>query len=251
MSVKESPAMYTGRPTPRDTGAGVLRPRRCDRATGHVLLVESDAVIADLLETILKDEGYTVERAATPRGALVALALRGPSAFDLVLSIPFADPLNDPYAWLDHLRTRTQIPIVICARCPALFYPDHRERGYAAFLEEPFELQQLIDLVAALCPGPATPAAPTPHDVGEGGRGGTTSSVSLGDGHRSHTRHDLDLGPGGDGVRVGSANSDTHGPSLWMGETLGPLLSYVPDSPYLDLLPRDVVGHDVAAVEHN
>jgi len=62
---------------------------------------------------------------------------------------------------------RTRIPIVICARCPALFYPDHYRRGYAAFLEEPFELQQLIDLVAGLCPEPATPATSTTDEADE------------------------------------------------------------------------------------
>ncbi len=154
------PSQSTWQPAPGDMGGAALKERR-RRAKGHMLLVESDAVIADLFETILEDEGYTVERAATPRSALGALALRGPAAFDLVLSVPFTDPAHDPYAWLDHLRARTRIPIVICARCPAFFYPDHRRRGYAGFLEEPFELQQLIDLVAALSSRPATPTTRT------------------------------------------------------------------------------------------
>ncbi len=171
MSVKESLVMRTWRPAPRDTGDETLCPRRCGRARGRVLLVENDAAIADLLATILEDDGYVVERATTPYGALVALAGPGPDAFDLVLSIPFMDPLDDPYLWLDRLHSRTSTPVVICARCPALFYADHRERGYAAFLEEPFDVQQLIDLVAALCPEPATPVTqttPTRHDVDEG-----------------------------------------------------------------------------------
>jgi len=112
-----------------------------------VLLVESDVAITDLFVTILEDEGYAVERATTPYGALVALAAR---RFGLVLSAPFTDPLDAPYTWLDCLRGRTAAPVVICARCPALFYTDHREHGYMAFLEEPFDVQDLIDLVAAL-----------------------------------------------------------------------------------------------------
>ncbi len=161
----QSPSTWQPEPAPGNRGSDALQARPCGQAKGHVLLVESEAVIADLIKTVLQDEGYAVERAATPDDALATLALHGPAAFDLVLSVPFTDPLHDPYAWLDHLRTRTGRPIVICARCPALFYPDHRRRGYAACLEEPFELQQLIDLVAALCPGPATPAAPSSHDA--------------------------------------------------------------------------------------
>ena len=173
MSVKENLTMHAWRPAPRDAGAAVLPRRRCGWARGRVLLVENDAAIAGLFEIILEDEGYAVQRVTTRRDALAALAAPRPNAVDLVLSIPFTDPLDAPYLWLDHLRRQTSTPIVICARCPALFYADHRERGYAAFLEEPFDVQQLIDLVAALCPDPATPTAPatTPHDMGEGGEG--------------------------------------------------------------------------------
>jgi len=48
-------------------------------------------------------------------------------------------------------------PVVICGRCPEVFYADHRSRGYAAFLEEPFDVQRLINLVAALCPSVSQP----------------------------------------------------------------------------------------------
>jgi len=41
---------------------------------------------------------------------------------------------------------------VICTRCRPLAYADHRSWGYAAFLEEPFDVEELVDLVAALCP---------------------------------------------------------------------------------------------------
>jgi len=46
--------------------------------------------------------------------------------------------------------------VVICARHPAALDADHRGRGYAAYLAEPFEVQTLIDLVAALCLSPMT-----------------------------------------------------------------------------------------------
>jgi len=129
--------------------------RGCARAKGIVLLVENDAIIAELFATILRDEGYAVEWAATPRTALTLLTERGSDAFDLVLSVPFTDSLDAPYTWLDHLKGATHAPVAICARCPEVFYADYRSRGYAAFLEEPFDVQRLIDLVAALC-------APTP-----------------------------------------------------------------------------------------
>ncbi len=104
-----------------------------------------------------------MERASTPHAALALLAKRGSDAFDLVLSVPFTDPVDAPYAWLDRLKRTAHAPVVICGRCPEVFYADHRRRGYAAFLEEPFDVQNLIDLVAALCP------PDTASRTGEGG----------------------------------------------------------------------------------
>ena len=121
-------------------------------ATGQVLLVEPDAAIADLIVTLLTDEGYAVRHAVTPDAARAFLAGGGLAAYDLVLSVPYADPLRAPYAWLDRLRAWARAPVVICACYPAALYDDHRRRGYAAYLEEPFEVQDLVDLVAGLCP---------------------------------------------------------------------------------------------------
>ena len=156
MNVTSSPVTPV-HPAPCDLGSSAVHTRGCARAKGTVLLVENDATIAELFVTILRDEGYAVERAATPRTTLVLLAERDPDAFDLVLSVPFTDPVDAPYAWLDRLKGAVHAPVVICGRCPEVFYADHRSRGYAAFLEEPFDVQRLINLVAALCPSVSQP----------------------------------------------------------------------------------------------
>jgi len=81
-------------------------------------------------------------------------AVGGPAAFDLVLRTPFTYAPAASYVWFDELCAYTRAPIVICARCRPLAYADHRRRGYAAFLEEPFDVADMIDLVAAICPSP-------------------------------------------------------------------------------------------------
>ena len=143
-------------PMPRAQGASSLV-LSCGRAKGRLLIVEEDRYIADLFVTVLEEEGYAVERAGTPLDALDRLSRHrtGTGAYDLVLSAPFADPLAAPYAWLDNLRIAAVAPVVICARCPGVFYVDYRDRGYAAFLEEPFDLETLIGLVSALCSRPS------------------------------------------------------------------------------------------------
>jgi hypothetical protein len=50
---------------------------------------------------------------------------------------------------------------VICDTVPALQYADYHARGFAAFLEEPFDLDERITLVASLCPLPAEQGRPT------------------------------------------------------------------------------------------
>jgi len=125
-------------------------------AHGAVLIIEPEATIAHLFALILSEEGCAVACAASPDEALALLAARGPAAFRAVLSYDFARSTAAPYAWLDRLRTRTDAPIVICTRDPAVTYADHRARGYAGVLEEPCDLDDVLDAVAyprATAPG--------------------------------------------------------------------------------------------------
>lgn len=114
---------------------------------GAILIVEPDASIAALISLILSDEGYLVERACSALDALNLLTVRGRDAFPIVLSSPCVQSLSAPYAWLDCLRAQTSAEIVICTRGPAAHYADFQARGFAAVLEEPFDLQDLIDVV--------------------------------------------------------------------------------------------------------
>lgn len=115
-----------------------------------VLLVEEANAVAEIVSEVLRDEGYAVERAASPGETLTLLSRRNADAFSLVLSAPLADPHKAPYAWLDRLRASTRAPIAIVAGYPASRYADHRQRGYDAYLEAPFDLDDLIALVRRL-----------------------------------------------------------------------------------------------------
>ena len=72
MTVTSSP-VAPARPAPCNPGRSTAYVRGCARAKGAVLLVEGDATIAELFATILRDEGYPVERASTPHTALALL----------------------------------------------------------------------------------------------------------------------------------------------------------------------------------
>lgn len=122
-------------------------------AEAKLLIIEADDAIADLFVAALGEEGYRVERTRSPQDAIGLFAARGRSSFDLILSSPFVHPRPAPYEWLDRIRAASDAAIVICSSYPAALFGDHRIRGYAAFLQEPFDLQTLINLVASLVNG--------------------------------------------------------------------------------------------------
>jgi len=126
-----------------------------------VLVVAEDHAIGQLFTDVLGDNGYTATCLSSPRDALTLVRAHGPDAFQLVLSHPGVHPGHDRYAFLTQLRALTHAPIVICAAAPALQYAEYQTRGFAAFLEEPFDLDDLITLVASLCPLPAEQGRPT------------------------------------------------------------------------------------------
>lgn len=126
-----------------------------DLTGARVLIVESDQTIAHVLMETLYDEGYQVTCVPSLHEASRLFRARGAAAFDLVLSQPFTNSPSEPYEQLDDLRANTTAPIVICSRHAPARFTGYRERGYAGYLAEPFELQDLIALVASVCHGPA------------------------------------------------------------------------------------------------
>lgn len=130
-----------------------------DLTGARVLIVESDQTIAHVLMETLYDEGYQVTCVPTLHEASVLFRARGSAAFDLVLSQPFTNSPSEPYGQLDDLRAVTAAPIVICSRHAPARFAGYRERGYAGYLAEPFDLQDLIAMVASICHGAAATEA--------------------------------------------------------------------------------------------
>jgi DNA-binding response OmpR family regulator len=58
------------------------------------------------------------------------------------------------FGWLDQIRTRTAAPVVIVSAHPASVFAGWAERGYAAVLPKPFDIEALSALVRLLCGAP-------------------------------------------------------------------------------------------------
>lgn len=119
----------------------------------RVLIVEDEFAIADLLETILTDQGYSVMVANNGRQGLDRLA-DGPLPH-LVISdnmMPVLDGIGLIRAMQDSEAQR-DIPYIIMSAMPEATIRG-RFKGCAAFVQKPFQLVSMVQLVASVLNSP-------------------------------------------------------------------------------------------------
>ena len=111
-----------------------------------VLLVEDEFGIADVLASVLEDEGYRVVTAGNGRRGLEHLAEVKP---DLVV-LDFMMPVMDGAAMGRAIRgdpAHDGIPIIMMSALSETAVRAHFD-GYTAFIRKPFRIPWLLDLVA-------------------------------------------------------------------------------------------------------
>ena len=117
-------------------------------AAAHILIVEDDARTRDLLNILLRANGYEAAYAADAYGAVAAARRRRPDAVLLDFSLPGGDGL----VVLERLRRLAELAtvpvLVITARDRE---PTERlalAAGAVGFLQKPFEPHELLTLLA-------------------------------------------------------------------------------------------------------
>src|SRR4029079_11101243 len=107
----------------------------------HILVVDDDSRIRDLLARYLQDNGFRVNTAidtASPRGCMRSLA------FDLLI-LDWMMPQESGIVFARSLRTESQVPILMLT---ARAEPDQRiaglETGVDDYLAKPFETRELL-----------------------------------------------------------------------------------------------------------
>jgi len=119
-------------------------------ATPHVLIVEDDPDIAQLVARYLEKAGFTAERAVNGRDALDAIAERAPDVLVLDLMLPHVDGLDVCRRVRANERTAA-IPIVmLTARAEESERIVGLEIGADDYLAKPFSPNELVARVRAL-----------------------------------------------------------------------------------------------------
>ena len=115
----------------------------------HILVVDDDPDMQDVMALALEAGDYRVCRASNGQEALERVAER---AQDLIL-LDMRMPVMDGWAFAAELRQRYghQIPIVVCTAAE-----DARRRGLevgaVGCLSKPFELEEMLRLVESVLP---------------------------------------------------------------------------------------------------
>ena len=120
--------------------------------TKHVLIVEDDGAIRDVLTDALADSGYSVATAMTGREALEQMRSKLPDVVLLDLMLPDMD------GWT-FLKAREregdllQVPVLVMSAAGPSGLMRAQDLGAPIFLAKPFDLQELLDELDRLCVG--------------------------------------------------------------------------------------------------
>jgi DNA-binding response OmpR family regulator len=112
-----------------------------------VLVIEDEGAIAEMLEMLLGEEGYTVCVARTGPEGLKRARAESPDLITLDLALPGVDGT----ALLRALHADGGAPILVISAHPDVLAPADRALA-AAVLSKPFDIDDMLASVAGLLP---------------------------------------------------------------------------------------------------
>ena len=126
----------------------------------HILLIEDDVMISEMVVTVLEDEGYAVVVCLTP---LDAMALLHRVSFDLVITDGFSRVPGAVFVnTADLIRSAGVTPVALFS-AHTLDRELARAAGFGDVITKPFDLDTLVRQVKVLLadlPGNGTPDPP-------------------------------------------------------------------------------------------
>jgi DNA-binding response OmpR family regulator len=114
--------------------------------SARILVVDDDPDLCDLIAICLSTEGYSVASARDGRSALEEVARFAPTLILLDLGLPVLDGRG--FAMRLRAAGKSTPLVVVSAAAEARTIA--REIGSTAFLEKPFSIDELLDVVARI-----------------------------------------------------------------------------------------------------
>ena len=134
-----------------------------DTELPHILVVDDDDRLRELLRKFLSENGFMV---STASDAADARAKLGGLAFDLIV-LDLMMPGESGLDFATDLRTRSSVPILMLT---AMGEPDDRiaglETGADDYLTKPFEPRELLLRIRSVLRRRPEDTAPQPQEVG-------------------------------------------------------------------------------------
>lgn len=119
-------------------------------ADGHgaktVLVVDDEPMLREAVADALRDEGYVALEGANGREAVELFSREAPDLVLMDVMMPTLDG-REAYRLLRGAQLRSPVPVVMMS---AAVPPHLLDPTIAGFLAKPFDLDQLLDLVAEL-----------------------------------------------------------------------------------------------------
>ena len=109
-----------------------------------ILIIEDERIIAEVLSTILEDEGYRVHIAENGNHGIASLQKLHPDLVLCDLMMPVADGKAVARAMASNPAYRS-IPLILMSAGGSP--PTDPDLHYSAFLRKPFDLSQVIHIV--------------------------------------------------------------------------------------------------------
>jgi CheY-like chemotaxis protein len=152
----------------RGTAVYQLRPKAEQSSVSdrreHILLIEDDVLISELVVTVLEEEGYAVIVCLTP---LDAMALLHRVSFDLVITDGFSRVPGAVFVNMaDLIRSAGVTPVALFS-AHELDLQLARAAGFGDLITKPFDLDTLVRQVKVLLGDPSGCGAPDPPQGGE------------------------------------------------------------------------------------
>ena len=117
-----------------------------------ILVVDDEPVLRAIVREILHEEGYTVIEAADGRVMLEIIARERPDLVLMDVMMPGVDG-REAYRQLRSRPEHRDVPVVMMS---AAVQPHGLDPSIAGFMAKPFDISELVDLVASLIGRPHT-----------------------------------------------------------------------------------------------